>query len=362
MARKTWKEKDIKDYIEKNNYYYIDMIFFKGKESRILIWCGNLNHEPYEVKFNNFYNNKRCPYCKAENTRKRCKHSYEYIKEYIESFSFTFLSDSYNGNKNEIIIECPLGHIDKTTFSNFQRRKEKCTECSNRRKYEYEFVKNYIESFGHKLLSEDYINNRFPLEIKCPKGHTFLNSFDLFKKSVYKCPICSGLKKYEYEFVKNYIESFGHKLLSEDYINCSSSLDIKCDNGHIYHKDFNDFKNNESRCPYCRPISKGETYIRNFILQHNIYFEEQKILNNCKNKDYLPFDFYIPSLNLLIEYDGKQHYKYGCFGGDLLDLMNIKYRDNIKTNYCQQNNIKLIRIPYWDYDNVEEILTKELNL
>ena len=301
MARKTWKEKDIKDYIEKNNYYYIDMIFFKGKESRILIWCGNLNHEPYEVKFNNFYNNKRCPYCKAENTRKRCKHSYEYIKEYIESFSFTFLSDSYNGNKNEIIIECPLGHIDKTTFSNFQRRKEKCTECSNRRKYEYEFVKNYIESFGHKLLSEDYIN-------------------------------------------------------------CSSSLDIKCDNGHIYHKDFNDFKNNESRCPYCRPISKGETYIRNFILQHNIYFEEQKILNNCKNKDYLPFDFYIPSLNLLIEYDGKQHYKYGCFGGDLLDLMNIKYRDNIKTNYCQQNNIKLIRIPYWDYDNVEEILTKELNL
>ena len=49
-----------------------------------------------------------------------------------------------------------------------------------------------------------------------------------------------GCEQYEYEFVKNYIESFGHKLLSEDYINCSSSLDIKCDNGHIYHKDFND--------------------------------------------------------------------------------------------------------------------------
>ena len=76
----------------------------------------------------------------------------------------------------------------------------------------------------------------------------------------------------------------------------------------------------------------------------------------------LPFDFYLPQYNCCIEYDGKQHYLYGGFGNDLLELMNIKYRDNIKTNYCQQNNIKLIRIPYWDFDNIEEILKQQLNL
>ena len=42
--------------------------------------------------------------------------------------------------------------------------------------------------------------------------------------------------------------------------------------------------------------------------------------------------------------------------------MEIKIKDNIKTQYCKDNNIKLIRIPYWDFDNIEEILKKELNL
>ena len=40
----------------------------------------------------------------------------------------------------------------------------------------------------------------------------------------------------------------------------------------------------------------------------------------------------------------------------------IKKHDNIKTQYCKDNNIKLIRIPYWDYKNIEKILVEELNL
>ena len=42
--------------------------------------------------------------------------------------------------------------------------------------------------------------------------------------------------------------------------------------------------------------------------------------------------------------------------------MNQHYIDNIKTQYCQQNNIKLIRIPYWEFKNIENILIKELKL
>ena len=42
-----------------------------------------------------------------------------------------------------------------------------------------------------------------------------------------------------------------------------------------------------------------------------------------------------------------------CYG-------NIKYLDNIKTKYCEDNNIKLIRIPYWNYNNIEQILELEL--
>ena len=76
----------------------------------------------------------------------------------------------------------------------------------------------------------------------------------------------------------------------------------------------------------------------------------------------MPFDFYLPDYNTCIEYDGELHYKaVDYFGGDDA-LMNTKCRDEIKTQYCKENNIKLIRIPYWEFDNIEEILNRELEV
>ena len=49
------------------------------------------------------------------------------------------------------------------------------------------------------------------------------------------------------------------------------------------------------------------------------------------------------------------------FGG-LDGFIDTKIRDTIKTIYCKENNIKLIRIPYWDFDKIEEILERELRV
>ena len=81
----------------------------------------------------------------------------------------------------------------------------------------------------------------------------------------------------------------------------------------------------------------------------------------------LPFDFYIPDLNICIEYDGEQHFEPVDFGGKGKEYAEKRFkaqqkRDNIKTEYCKNNNIKLIRIPYWEFDNVENILKQELNI
>ena len=51
----------------------------------------------------------------------------------------------------------------------------------------------------------------------------------------------------------------------------------------------------------------------------------------------------------------------GGFGRDFWEFVDIKIRDTIKTEYCKKNNIKLIRIPYWEINNIEEILNKEIN-
>jgi very-short-patch-repair endonuclease len=99
-------------------------------------------------------------------------------------------------------------------------------------------------------------------------------------------------------------------------------------------------------CPYCNE-SKGEKEIAKLLTDRNIQFERQKRFKDCRNRYSLPFDFYIKDKNICIEYDGKQHFVEDYFDGK----KGLEYRqqnDAIKTKYCLDNNIKLIRIKYND--------------
>lgn len=118
----------------------------------------------------------------------------------------------------------------------------------------------------------------------------------------------------------------------------------------------------KSGCPVCRQ-SHGEKRVDKILIKYNIRFEREKRFNNCKNERCLPFDFYLLDYNTCIEYDGSQHYsKEGHWKIDDEEFGKIKLRDNIKTEFCYKNNIKLIRISYLDIDNIEKIIIEELNL
>ena len=229
----------------------------------------------------------------------------------------------------------------------------------------YEYVKEYIENFGYKLLSKEYKNNKTELEIQCNDcGNIFHMRFNNFKDGKHRCECKSKPLVLTYEYVKNYIESCGYKLLSKEYKNNATYLLVWCGNPNHkpYKVKFNNFKDCNSRCPECNTTSKGEEKIKEILIKYNIKFNQQYLFNDCRNIRPLPFDFYLPQYNITIEYDGRQHYKLDCFNMNLLDLMNLKYNDNKKTQYCNDNNIKLIRIPYWDFNDIEKILKKELKV
>ena len=100
-------------------------------------------------------------------------------------------------------------------------------------------------------------------------------------------------------------------------------------------------------CPTCRE-SMGEREIRKYLELNKIEYKREKRFFDCKYIRTLPFDFYLPNYNMCIEYDGEQHFKKFRFE---VDDTNLKFRilkDNIKTNYCEKNNITLIRISYMD--------------
>ncbi len=106
-----------------------------------------------------------------------------------------------------------------------------------------------------------------------------------------------------------------------------------------------------SGCPGCNE-SKGEKYIKKILKEKNINFEFQKTFFDCinpKTKRKLPFDFYLTDLNICIEYDGQQHFEEWRMSDiDLAKkkLSEIKFRDNIKTEYCLKKNTNLLRIKF----------------
>lgn len=98
-------------------------------------------------------------------------------------------------------------------------------------------------------------------------------------------------------------------------------------------------------CPLCS-MSRGEKEVREYLIKHNILFTPQYTFDQCKNKKSLPFDFYLPDYNICIEYDGIQHFEpIERFGG-IEKFTEQQHNDLIKTNFCKNNNIKLLRIRY----------------
>ena len=103
--------------------------------------------------------------------------------------------------------------------------------------------------------------------------------------------------------------------------------------------------------------SKGEYAIAQWLHNNNIIFIKEKTFINCLNPltaNKLRFDFYLVDYNACIEYDGIQHTKGWSYNGRQKEsLEQIRYRDEIKTQYCIDHGISLYRISYLEYNNID---------
>lgn len=111
--------------------------------------------------------------------------------------------------------------------------------------------------------------------------------------------------------------------------------------------------------------SKGEEKIEQYLKDNNIeYIPQKKFIDLVSDKDkLLPYDFYLVNRNIIIEFDGKQHDEYiPYFHKSKKAFEELVKRDKLKNKYATDNGIKLIRIKEHDYDNIEDILNKELNI
>ena len=129
-------------------------------------------------------------------------------------------------------------------------------------------------------------------------------------------------------------------------------------------------RNNKTGCPICgKKESKGEKLVNQYLIELGYDVSKQKRFPGCfgfkgqKYCDLLKFDAHIfknDDKEICVEFDGVQHYKPIPFFGGQDALESLQERDKIKTDYCLNNNIELIRIPYWEIKNIKSILIDKI--
>ena len=100
------------------------------------------------------------------------------------------------------------------------------------------------------------------------------------------------------------------------------------------------------KCSFERTESIGSKFIVKFLREFKVEFIQEHKFKDLKLIRQLRIDFWIPSLNLAIEYDGEQHFKIKPDWGGQEELDKIHLRDCMKDIYCKKNKINMIRIPY----------------
>lgn len=212
-----------------------------------------------------------------------------------------------------------------------------------------------------------YISAKDKIEIVCRNHGSFFQIADthLSGAGCQKCTL-EMLHSEKQKCTEEYIEDAKkvHKDIYDYsqtiYVNSKSKVDIICKKHGKFSKIATSHLMGEG-CPICK-TSKGESKIYSFLSNINIKYITQHKFKECRYIRQLKFDFYLPEYNICIEYDGIQHYKpVDVFGGEE-DHKKVLMYDSIKTKYCQENNIKLIRIKYTEFDKIEEILSRELKL
>lgn len=226
-----------------------------------------------------------------------------------------------------------------------------------------EEIYNICKDNNYKILSP-YIRSRKKMLVDFNCGHAPHWITPNALQCGQRCPKCSNncpeqAKEEYYELVKEE----GYEVLGT-YKGIMIKVKMKCPNEHILHMSPNDFKNNNHRCPKCK-TSKGERKIIKWFKGKNINCEIQKGFKELKIKRELKYDVYIPSLNWLIEYDGKQHFEPIDFAGKgeewaIEQFKETQRRDKIKNEFAKTISDYFTRIPYWDFDNIEQILDNKL--
>lgn len=275
----------------------------------------------------------------------------------------------YTGNHNKVLIKCK---ICGTEFSSLpcnmvSKKLSGCPYCATiklhnkQRKTHEQFISEMKEINPNLVVISEYKGAHKKIQLRCNVcNHEFSSKPNdlLYGKG---CPKCGGTMRKTHEEFVSLVKKINPNInIISKYTKVSADVKVVCKScGNIFTTRVHNLLYSQTGCPRCK-MSHGEIKVSQFLDMHNIIYETQYRFKDCKNIMSLPFDFYIPSQNSVIEFDGIQHYKAVSYFGGENAFEKLKINDEIKTKYCNEHNIHLIRIPFFNLNVIDEILEDEL--
>lgn len=356
--------------IHGNKYDYSKAVYVNSR-TKVCIICNKCGCEFWQKPSFHITRGDGCPMCNPRHKMNTDKFVKKAVKKHGDKYDYSLVK--YVDAETKVKILCRKhGIFEQTPAAHLAG--QGCPDCWEERRGESinmglnGFLEKAKQVHGDKYDYKDvlYVNNRTKIKIKCnicgkifwqsPEGHL----------AGQNCPWCTGKKKTTESFIEElkaiYKDSFNYD--SVVYVNSFTPVKLLCKNHGFFQKSPHLLLCGHG-CPQCIIISKGEIKVSNFLNKNNIKYEKEKLIPNDNflaiNKHFR-VDFYLPEHNIIIEYNGKQHYKpVERFGGDEQLTLQQK-RDCALRQYCKEHEVKLIEIPYTQYKNIEDILKKELNL
>jgi hypothetical protein len=266
---------------------------------------------------------------------------------------------NYINSIEKVEIICP-SHGSFYLRPDAHIRKVGCPDCKGGVKYTPEkwiSIAKSVHKSKYDYSKTNYINSKEKVEIICSiHGSFFMRPPNHLTGQ--GCANCVGLNRKTNNDFKNesiLIHSNVYDYSLVEYKNNKTKVKIICKKHGIFEQVPKEHLNGHG-CRFCN-LSQGEKMIESILEALEINYIREFIDHNCvsdlgKN---LPFDFYIPNIKTLIEYDGRQHQEpVDLFGGEIA-YNKLKITDNLRNKWCDENGFKLIRIKYNDVnDGLEE--------
>lgn len=322
----------------------------------------------YQTNMDLFKRGVRCKQCSIEHVTISVTKTQEQFEKEIKIWG----NNEYGviGKYINAFVAVDVKHkVCGTTFPFIpctMKEKKYCPKCTLKINFEKKLKNKFNGEF--ELMSE-YEDAQISVLFKhIPCGHEFMREPKVLMNKTSSCPRCGGkISGRTTESMKIEISELTNN--EYEFRDVFTGTDAKV---KMYHKvcgkawnvNLSSFLHNEARCPKCGTKSKGENKIGDYLDSiEGLEIELQYKFSDCRSKNLLPFDFTIfkdEQLKLIIEYDGKHHFKIIEYFGGENGYKGTKKRDGIKTNYCKAKGIPLLRIPYWEYNNCEYIIENVL--